>query len=85
MFELCHIYLNLFIFLTNFQTKKVYASRNREILTCHELEINKIAGNLTDDDEYDPMELWDAAKEVKLVYYNIHDETKNQLFFSISR
>ncbi|CAO1424341.1 unnamed protein product [Diamesa serratosioi] len=42
----------------------VYASRNREILTCHELNITKIAGNVYDDDEYDPMELWDAAKEV---------------------
>ena len=65
MFQLCHIYLYLFIFLH----KKVYASRNREILTCHELNINKIAGNGSDDDEYDPIELWNAAKEVKLINY----------------
>ena len=75
MFQLCHIYFCLFIFLTT----KVYASKNREILTCHELDINKIAGNGNDDDEYDPIELWDAAKEVKLI--NILMGCKINFFF----
>lgn len=75
MFQLCHIYFYLFIFLTT----KVYASKNREILTCHELDINKIAGNGNDDDEYDPIELWDAAKEVKLI--NILMGCKINFFF----
>jgi glycerol kinase len=42
---------------------KVYAVKNREILTCHEIEIGKIEGS--DEDEYDPIELWNAVKEVK--------------------
>jgi hypothetical protein len=37
--------------------------KNSEILTCHELKINKIDGN--DEDEYDPIELWNTVQEVR--------------------
>lgn len=48
------------IFLMN--SIKVYAVKNREILTCHEISISKIEGS--DEDEYDPIELWNAVQEV---------------------
>ena len=38
---------------------KIYALKNSEILTCHDLKINKI-----DEDEYDPIELWNTVQEV---------------------
>ncbi|KAL7022656.1 hypothetical protein ACKWTF_012333 [Chironomus riparius] len=41
----------------------IYALKNSEILTCHELKINKIDGN--DEDEYDPIELWNTVQEVR--------------------
>ena len=49
--------------------------KNSEILTCHELKINKIDGN--DEDEYDPIELWNTVQEVStnlliLKIYNLY-------------
>ncbi|CRK94497.1 CLUMA_CG008002, isoform A [Clunio marinus] len=43
----------------------VYAVKNREILTCHEISINKIESS--DEDEYDPIELWNAVQEAMRV------------------
>lgn len=42
---------------------QVFATKNREILTCHEITIRKIDGS--EDEEYDPIELWNAVKEVR--------------------
>lgn len=39
---------------------------NREILTCHEISIGKIESS--DEDEYDPIELWNAVQEVSRDY-----------------
>lgn len=39
--------------------------KNSEILTCHELKINKIEGS-NDEDEYDPVELWNTVQEVSI-------------------
>lgn len=50
----------VYIFLVN--SFKVYAVTNREILTCHEISISKIESS--DEDEYDPIELWNAVQEV---------------------
>lgn len=48
---------------------KVYAIKNREILTCHEITIGKIDSDENDDeDEYDPREIWTAVQEVSAEY-----------------
>lgn len=54
--------LCLQIFFISF---KVYAVKNREILTCHEISIGKI--DSSDEDEYDPIELWNAVQEVAML------------------
>lgn len=50
------------LFTWEFYSFKVYAVTNREILTCHEISISKIESS--DEDEYDPIELWNAVQEV---------------------
>lgn len=40
----------------------IYALKNSEILTEHELKISKI--DSSDEEEYDPVELWNAVQEV---------------------
>lgn len=45
---------------------QVYAVKNREILTCHEISIGRIESS--DEEEYDPIELWNAVKEVNSTY-----------------
>lgn len=41
---------------------KIYAVKNREILTCHEITIEKMESS--EEDEYDPVQLWNAVQEV---------------------
>jgi hypothetical protein len=58
----------LIVFLKNFQ---VYAIKNREILTCHEISIGKI--DSSEEEEYDPIQLWNAVQEVSrnlLIFLN---------------
>lgn len=45
---------------------KVYAIRNREILTMNEKTISRIKSS--DEEEYDPIELWNAVQEVNIFY-----------------
>ncbi|KAG5671570.1 hypothetical protein PVAND_001763 [Polypedilum vanderplanki] len=40
----------------------IYALKNSEILTEHEIKINKVDNS--DEEEYDPVELWNAVQEV---------------------
>lgn len=42
---------------------QVYAIKNREILTCHEISIGKIESS-EEDEAYDAIELWNAVQEV---------------------
>lgn len=43
---------------------QIYALKNSEILTQHEIKINKF-DSISGDDEYDPIELWNAIQDVR--------------------
>lgn len=66
-FEISRSKVPLFTF--SIKLFKVYAIKNREILTCHEITIGKIDNDEGDDeDEYDPQEIWSAVQEVSVEY-----------------
>lgn len=59
-FDIKAIIYFVYKILTNFQ---IYALKNSEILTQHEIRINKF--DSLNGDEYDPIELWNAIQDVR--------------------
>lgn len=60
---------------------QIFATKNAEVLTCHELKINKVEGTASSENhEFDPIEIWNCVKECikvatdNLIILEIHPE-----------